>query len=219
MRPPGGGRPDQHKPRSPFRDISIHALRVEGDRSIPLYTLWRFLFLSTPSGWRATRRDDGVCRFLRISIHALRVEGDGYPIWYEWKDGSISIHALRVEGDLFLVRRAELVRISIHALRVEGDHDRHLDDDVTHQFLSTPSGWRATFPVPRPPTINKFLSTPSGWRATVRPRSGGNRVDISIHALRVEGDFQTWFTDDAFSISIHALRVEGDLPNQIERYR
>ena len=79
--------------------ISIHALRVEGDLN-PLFPegfdLHYFYprppgggrpntsstvspksrFLSTPSGWRATRgvRDkrNGVC----ISIHALRVEGD-----------------------------------------------------------------------------------------------------------------------------------------------
>ena len=35
-------------------------------------------------------------------------------------------------------------------------------------FLSTPSGWRATFTTCRPPTDPPlFLSTPSGWRATV----------------------------------------------------
>ena len=35
---------------------------------------------------------------------------------------------------------------------------------------------------------------------------------ISIHALRVEGDFKLRGTDVVrFHISIHALRVEGDL--------
>ena len=34
--------------------------------------------------------------------------------------------------------------ISIHALRVEGDATIALEFDTTPQFLSTPSGWRAT---------------------------------------------------------------------------
>ena len=56
------------------------------------------VFLSTPSGWRATRRDGRLVRPKRISIHALRVEGDGNRWFNELKYG-ISIHALRVEGD------------------------------------------------------------------------------------------------------------------------
>ena len=56
-------------------------------------------------------------------------------------------------------------------------------------FLSTPSGWRATWnrtaSVPR----SLFLSTPSGWRATIITLAyGAEKILISIHALRVEGD-------------------------------
>ena len=57
--------------------ISIHALRVEGDTfDIPRYVK-ASLFLSTPSGWRATKAFliDSVEEY-GISIHALRVEGD-----------------------------------------------------------------------------------------------------------------------------------------------
>ena len=79
--------------------ISIHALRVEGDGLVksPVDVFPRFL--STPSGWRAT--EDVVFNrdiFNPISIHALRVEGDAsaYSIVTA---SSISIHALRVEGD------------------------------------------------------------------------------------------------------------------------
>ena len=79
--------------------ISIHALRVEGDRASYIhtrrtnyfyprppgggrprprrYTRCNHLFLSTPSGWRATTIAQG--QFIGtqgISIHALRVEGD-----------------------------------------------------------------------------------------------------------------------------------------------
>ena len=79
------------------------------------------------------------------------------------------------------------------------------------EFLSTPSGWRATMLphlpqlvhgdfYPRPPgggrpidvsvtnPLFRFLSTPSGWRATLRGVYVPILDKISIHALRVEGD-------------------------------
>ena len=37
---------------------------------------------------------------------------------------------------------------------------------------------------------------------------------ISIHALRVEGDFCFTYTETLEAISIHALRVEGDAMKQ-----
>ena len=58
------------------------------------------------------------------------------------------------------------VHISIHALRVEGD-----------------ASWKITQMM-----SSKFLSTPSGWRATYLIYSTVFRQNISIHALRVEGD-------------------------------
>ena len=42
--------------------ISIHALRVEGDEIIRETILNTFRFLSTPSGWRATRGELTECR-------------------------------------------------------------------------------------------------------------------------------------------------------------
>ena len=57
--------------------ISIHALRVEGDRH---------------AGYNITPEE--------ISIHALRVEGDCYGEGDELITVAISIHALRVEGDV-----------------------------------------------------------------------------------------------------------------------
>ena len=84
---------------------------------------WR-IFLSTPSGWRATFCTSclpvNVCA---ISIHALRVEGDAFPLPAFYRFHKISIHALRVEGD------------APSNPRFTGGQGR---------FLSTPSGWRAT---------------------------------------------------------------------------
>ena len=57
-----------------------------------------------------------------------------------------------------------------------------------------------------------FLSTPSGWRATIKQTAIGKPREISIHALRVEGDTNTTNNlNKKFNISIHALRVEGDV--------
>ena len=57
-----------------------------------------------------------------------------------------------------------------------------------------------------------FLSTPSGWRATaVCIDCASLRFCISIHALRVEGDFSEMAKMYKNYISIHALRVEGDV--------
>ena len=56
--------------------ISIHALRVEGDSSFQSTRISRCLFLSTPSGWRATVSVHILRDHVEISIHALRVEGD-----------------------------------------------------------------------------------------------------------------------------------------------
>ena len=57
-----------------------------------------------------------------------------------------------------------------------------------------------------------FLSTPSARRATVAPPPLRGVPDISIHALREEGDQRISAAVDAHNISIHALREEGDVP-------
>ena len=71
---------------------------MEGDfRSLLIRSL-SAIFLSTPSGWRATTKEYRKIMGTLISIHALRVEGDtlGHQ---EAVFFAISIHALRVEGD------------------------------------------------------------------------------------------------------------------------
>ena len=123
-------------------------------------------FLSTPSGWRATCR----CAAALLSL------------------SGISIHALRVEGDT--ARRGRKGAETYFYPRPPGG-GRPIPVvflDMIAEFLSTPSGWRATRHIDlRKPCIS-FLSTPSGWRATPRyPKQKAARR-ISIHALRVEGD-------------------------------
>ena len=56
-----------------------------------------------------------------------------------------------------------------------------------------------------------FLSTPSARRATVAAGDLLSQLQISIHALREEGDADDRLRGVAEGrISIHALREEGD---------
>ena len=105
---------------------------------------------------------------------------------------------------------------------------------VVELFLSTPSARRATIP-PIAPSVphRQFLSTPSARRATVSVVESFFCFQISIHALREEGDVRghadyspradfyprpprggrpRWSRPQRqrSPISIHALREEGD---------
>ena len=105
-----------------YTAISIHALRVEGDSKLRKTVYQHDVFLSTPSGWRATLQKSRQKQNIFISIHALRVEGDRTKEGQDVESFRISIHALRVEGDRQIgVDVEKWTAISIHALRVEGD--------------------------------------------------------------------------------------------------
>ncbi len=169
---------------------STHALRVEGDRHKIGRDMIQDLFLSTPSGWRATCRSTGTavrtCHFYprppgggrRFTSQSVKSYADFYPrppgggrpchVGRLSRLHGISIHALRVEGDRAGTFTASISRyfyprppgggrrpalpalstpapISIHALRVEGDASVPHSHTPFGLFLSTPSGWRATF--------------------------------------------------------------------------
>mgnify|MGYP000818625751 CR=1 FL=1 len=147
-----------------------------------------FIFLSTPSGWRATCDGCGPDVSCLISIHALRVEGDHRRLLHI-KSAEISIHALRVEGDVKGGNQNGVyTKSSIHALRVEGDSSNFSSGLVCKDFY------------PRPPGGGRPESTQHWFKKFL----------ISIHALRVEGDPDLYIMQRGGWISIHALRVEGD---------
>lgn len=54
------------------------------------------------------------------------------------------------------------------------------------------------------------LPAPSGWRVTLGRAVGHLQIEISIHALRTEGDVNLANVNLCHVISIHTLRVEGD---------
>ena len=86
--------------RSSSGEISIHALREEGDDTGPDALLNLGEFLSTPSARRATGDVVSAQHIVDISIHALREEGDAYEPFHLREKIEISIHALREEGDI-----------------------------------------------------------------------------------------------------------------------
>ena len=70
------GDDDPADDRIPIVVISIHALREEGDLMMLCSSVSAILFLSTPSARRATRAEKAAEAAREISIHALREEGD-----------------------------------------------------------------------------------------------------------------------------------------------
>ena len=102
--------------------ISIHSLRMEGDRLVDGFRQTIEGFQSTPSAWRETRSH---CTssimpgyFNPLPPHGGRRYQD---IMYD-RNRNISIHSLRMEGDSTKRKQQELDRkISIHSLRMEGD--------------------------------------------------------------------------------------------------
>ena len=176
-------------------NISIHALRGEGDNQISktmnasttnfyprppwggrltdLFTAAHVeIFLSTPSVGRATRKSRSCTGIDSISIHALRGEGDKEP-------GS-----LYGPVEYFYPRppwggrhpRTEIIiqelNISIHALRGEGDQ---VVDNLQKSFDISIHALRGEGDVNcqvKCHHLTQFLSTPSVGRATV-DRAGG----------------------------------------------
>ena len=169
-------------------DISIHALREEGDMNSALPMWMPSKFLSPPSARRATRPPRLPPRWrIFLSPPSARRATQGYPDG--WTDIGISIPALREEGD---ASNGSVVQRWV-------------------QFLSPPSARRATsfgarpcavsgYFYPRPPrggrraavglveVVVQFLSPPSARRATSITGTCLADGTISIPALREEGD-------------------------------
>ena len=101
---------------------------------------------------------------------------------------------------------------SIHALREEGDLRRPgAEVCPAHFYPRPPRGGRRYRLLPKKPNLI-FLSTPSARRATKELCEVAGHNEISIHALREEGDVENTIDFLAKEISIHALREEGDIP-------
>ena len=68
---------DGHSQKNtPTFNISIHSLRMEGDRKLIQRNILISKFQSTPSAWRETATNGVFFANRNISIHSLRMEGD-----------------------------------------------------------------------------------------------------------------------------------------------
>ena len=187
---PSARRATQSRPASgPSRNISIHALREEGDKTpIAIAAAIANFYPRPPRGgrrWSWSGRGTA--------------QRDFYP------------RPPRGGRHLADIMKLDTETISIHALREEGDPLASASNNCFGIFLSTPSARRATwccrcrrctrtYFYPRPPRGGRhltiagsqplfpFLSTPSARRATQCERPGRAGKKISIHALREEGD-------------------------------
>ena len=174
-------------------------------------------FLSTPSGWRATRAALDRLESSGISIRALRVEGDFLDTYERPAYPEISIHALRVEGDKTL---NELQSCTAYFYpRPPGGGRRifrYLLLDIRHNFYPRPPGGGRLntsrlntmsskfYPRPpgggRPSHVTSYVPTPFDFYP--RPPGGGRHQKHHIRSM-------------VQRISIHALRVEGDGANPV----
>ena len=199
-RPPRGGRPGRQNHTTRKDDISIHALREEGDQHRLRCRRRTAAFQSTPSVGKATGQAQDPGTRQAISIRNLHMEGD-----YRQADclrrgihdfnprpprgerllglvglvgaSCISIHALREEGDVVKASQcADPPDISIHALREEGDQ------------CGLPAPGSAVDFNPRPPRGGRRYLC---WQSEIvtndfnpRPPRGGRRLR---HQITVPG--------------------------------
>ena len=192
-RPPRGGRRNILGNNAAIQKISIHALREEGDQyqSVYLHELY-------------------------ISIHALREEGDiisglsgshagdfyprpprggrRHPEHPGCKSTPFLSTPSARRATQRAVHNAQYAQNHFYPRPPRGGRPGTSNRAAAPQriFLSTPSARRATWQEDMiDPADLEFLSTPSARRAT---RSSGDRPftrEISIHALREEGDLRS----------------------------
>ena len=123
--------------------------------------------------WRATNNTEWHTVLTEISIHALRVEGDpeicpkGYGAYNFYPRPPCG-------GRQYPENNYKLIpKISIHALRVEGDTLSMFAFVARLLFLSTPSVWRATVPLPRRGVLATYFYP--------RPPCGGRRAESASY--------------------------------------
>ena len=169
--------------------ISIHSLRMEGDRPHPRWTQFRSHFNPLPPHGGRHWIDGFFDKFAKISIHSLRMEGDYWisvtllesfsfqstpSAWRETGWGAdmaaekqfISIHSLRMEGDQRLGKSPEPRNISIHSLRMEGDNRRQQPQAKASHFNPLPPHGGRLDKITEQDYADLFQSTPSAWRET-----------------------------------------------------
>ena len=227
------------------QNISIHALREEGDVSLRRGALMICPFLSTPSARRATKGDCTVDCSVEISIHALREEGDTSAIvsppfclyFYPRppRGGRREIRGGLSQAAAFLstpsARRATGTHtarkiaavISIHALREEGDIQNPTQRILyQHFYPRPPRGGRQCSTSGSQERNAQFLSTPSARRATqdIQCAENQNSRFLSTPSARratLTAVTRSWFLC-LFLSTPSARRATYSLPQRRQRY-
>ena len=106
------------------QEISIHALREEGDYALFAVEKWACYFYPRPPRGGRPQQEAAKAPKPDISIHALREEGDNIPV----DDATVALAFLSTpsarRATLFFFWFFSALFISIHALREEGDRGR-----------------------------------------------------------------------------------------------
>ena len=163
--PPRGGRRFALATIIGYIPISIHALREEGDRPAGhLPPPVRYFYPRPPRGGRHFSSADKTAdqRFLSTPSVRRATERDA--------------------------RTGSGTEISIHALREEGDKAFAMGPSIFSDFYPRPPRGGRRVPIYSRLHPSQFLSTPSARRATFEGILGRQTPEISIHALREEGD-------------------------------
>ena len=142
-RPPRGGRQRILRHRFVVQDISIHALREEGDTVSAAHGIALANFYPRPPRGGRHNRSCVMDHLNFISIHALREEGDSRQLWMALPS-MISIHALREEGDVFPAGDSPLANDFYPRPPRGGRRAARIAAYKGWVFLSTPSARRAT---------------------------------------------------------------------------
>ncbi len=193
------------------KPISIHALREEGDDDILRDVARRIGFLSTPSARRATSVGNIPRKRFDISIHALREEGDHTPAVCTPTPTNFYPRPPRGGRLLFRYARAVDSRISIHALREEGDQRRLLPRLQPRRYFypRPPRGGRRQTGRVLGTHCNFYPRPPRGGRLSSTTATQATTRFLSTPSARRA---TVGFIDAEHGehISIHALREEGD---------
>ena len=209
-RPPRGRRRENIQCEAKLLAISIHALREEGDVSPPFWgAAGSYFYPRPPRGGRPAAESLAALTDVFLSTPSARRATTRIP---PGSGAATNFYPRPLRGGRpYPVRTCFAgIMISIHALREEGDRVRFLRSSQRHNFYPRPP--RGGRPVrflllhvqqdfyPRPPRGGRpatalhrgkaavFLSTPSARRATCWRFRNGLCDEISIHALREEGD-------------------------------
>ena len=169
-------------------EISIHALREEGDTGGTECRHKKCPFLSTPSARRATktRYKSEINQWRFLSTPSAR-RATGRRCGQAGSQRFLSTPSARRATSLMSAMIFTSIRISIHALREEGDASTTIGTTKFWNFYPRPPRGGRPAATTTPPWTRRFLSTPSARRATAKTETKSlfsNKLYNILHEFR-----------------------------------